>query len=137
MGVCTMRKSIHVALGATIFTITAVTSGFVLAQGEFPLAGTFTRDIACRGDGKDPPVNIVRITQTEIVSSFGVCEISDIKQTGNKISVQTSCKLQSGALVTGDVVFTMIDDKNINIDDLDRNYHTKLSRCPISTAKTN
>ena len=71
------------------------------------------------------------------MSSFGVCAISDVKRTGNKISVHTSCKLQSGVLVTGDVVFTMVDDKTINIDDLDRNYHSKLSRCPISTAKTN
>jgi hypothetical protein len=132
-----MRKSIQVALGATIFAISAVTSGAVLAGSEFPLAGTFTRDIICRGDGNDPPVNIVKITPQEITSSFGVCAISDLKRDGNKISVHTSCTLQSGALVTGDVVFTMVDDKNINIDDLDRNYHTKLSRCPISTAKTN
>jgi hypothetical protein len=132
-----MRKRIKVALGATVFTIFTFISGATLAEGEFPLAGTFTRDIVCRGDGNDPPVNIVKITPQEITSSFGVCAISDIKRTGNKISLQTSCTLQSGALVTGDVVFTMVDDKNINIDDLDRNYHSKLSRCPISTAKTN
>jgi hypothetical protein len=133
-----MRKTMTVALVATTaFTIFAVISGEALAEGEFPLAGTFTRDIVCRGDGNDPAVNVVKITPQEIVSSFGVCAISDVKRTGNKISLHTSCTLQSGALVTGDVVFTLVDDKTINIDDLDRNYHTKLSRCPISTAKTN
>ena len=101
-----------------------------LGQSDFPLAGTFTRDIVCRGDGNDPAVNIVKITQEEIVSSFGVCAISDVKRTGNKISVHTSCTLQSGVLVTGDVVFTLVDDKTINIDDLDRNYHTQAQPLP-------
>jgi hypothetical protein len=132
-----MRRIVAAAVAAGLFTAAAGIAPSALAEGEFPLAGTFTRDIVCRGDGNDPATNIVKITKEEIVSSFGVCAISDVKRTGNKISVHTSCTLQSGALVTGDVVFTMVDDKTIKIDDLDRNYQSKLSRCPMSTAKTN
>jgi hypothetical protein len=114
------------ALGAsTLF------SSSILAE-DFPVVGTFTQKIACKGDGSDPKSALVKITPEQIESSFGICTIMDKQRDGNKIRVQTSCKSTKGYVVDGDVIFTLRDDNKIDIEDQDNNYKNVLSPCPAS-----
>jgi hypothetical protein len=97
---------------------------------DFPVTGTYTQKVACKGDGSDSKNALVKITAEQIESSFGICTIMDKQRDGNKIRVQTSCKSTKGYVVDGDVMLTLRDDNKIDIEDQDHNYKNVLSPCP-------
>jgi hypothetical protein len=103
---------------------------------EFPVVGTFTQKVACKGDGSDPKSALVKITAEQIESSFGICTIIDKQRDGNKIRVQTSCKSTKGYVVDGDVILTLRSDNKIDIEDQDNNYKNVLSPCPAAAPGT-
>jgi hypothetical protein len=104
--------------------------GDARASDDFPLAGTFIQNKPCRGDGTDPRPFKVTITADEITHSGGVCSISDKRQDGNRISVRATCRNRSGKVLSGEVTFTIRDEKTVDMIDQDKNYTAVLNRCP-------
>lgn len=103
-----------------------------ISADDFPVVGTFTQKVACKGDGSDAKSALVKIMPEQIESSFGICTIMDKQREGNKIRVQTSCKSTKGYVVDGDVIFTLRDDNKIDVEDQDNNYKNVLSPCPAT-----
>jgi hypothetical protein len=118
-------SSAHVA--AIAFAVLCSTN---VSAEDFPVVGTFTQKIACKGDGSDPKSALVKITPEQIESSFGICTILDKQRDGNQIRVQTSCKSTKGYVVDGDVIFTLRPDSKIDVEDQDKNYKNVLNPCP-------
>ena len=100
-----------------------------LADDSFPIAGTYTQNVACKGDGSDAPSLLVKISPQEIVSNIGVCTILDRKDDGDSIVVHVECKFPAGPLV-GDITFTPRPDKTIKFVDRDNTYNAILHPCP-------
>ena len=96
---------------------------------DFPLAGSYTQNTPCKGDGSDPSDLQVKISPQKIYSKAGICTFLNIKREGSAIQAQVECRFPSGPLV-GDVVFSMQADHTINFTDRDKNYSSVLYRCP-------
>ena len=122
-------KLAHLAAIAVVMMFSAPVSA-----DDFPVVGTFTQKVACKGDGSDAKSALVKITPEQIEASFGICTIMDKQREGNKIRVQTSCKSTKGYVVDGDVIFTLRDDNKIDVEDQDNNYKNVLSPCPATPA---
>lgn len=103
--------------------------GAAAAADDFPLTGTYTQNVPCKGDGSDSIAVQVKISPTEIVSNVGVCTILDTKHDGDSIDAHVECRFDSGPLM-GDVKFTPLPDKTIDFVDRDDNYKAILHRCP-------
>jgi hypothetical protein len=99
---------------------------------DFPIAGTYTQQVPCRGDGSDPEDLRVKITPSEITYADGVCALSDERRNGKQISVRAACQNPGGVTLTGDITFTMRDDKIVDMADQDNNYNFVLYRCSHS-----
>ena len=99
------------------------------ASGDFPIAGTYMQNVACKGDGTDNAVLKVVISAKEIDSNSGVCKILDNKKDGDKFKLHVECKFPAGPMV-GDLTFTPLPDKTIKFVDRDNTYHGILHRCP-------
>ena len=102
------------------------------AGEEFPIAGTYTQEVPCRGDGSDPEDLRVKITPREITYSGGICTLSDETRTGNRISVRATCQQPSGVTLTGDINFTIRDATTVDMADQDNNYSFVLHKCSSS-----
>lgn len=100
-----------------------------LAQGDFPITGNYTQNVACKGDGTDPVAVRVKITPQEIDSNVGVCTILDTKQEGGTITAHVECKFPAGPLM-GNISFTPRPDHTIEFVDHDGNYKAILHPCP-------
>jgi hypothetical protein len=100
-----------------------------LADDNFPLAGDYTQNVACKGDGTDAAVTKVKITAQEIVSNVGVCTILDTKRDGASMLLHVECKFPAGPLM-GDITFTPRPDNTIEFVDRDMTYKAILHRCP-------
>lgn len=111
-----------------------VMSGPVSAQDEFSIAGTYVQNAACKGDGTDPAGKLVRITDTDIHSSFGICKFVKKEHDGHTLAAQMSCDGPGGNVLLGDVRFTVRDDKNIDFVDQDNTYRSVLYKCPQTNA---
>jgi hypothetical protein len=96
---------------------------------DFPLAGSYTQNTPCKGDGSDPSERQVKISPQKIYSKAGICTFLNIKREGSAIEAQVECHFPNGPLV-GDVTFTMQADHTVNITDRDQNYSSVLYRCP-------
>ena len=105
-----------------------------LAGEEFSIAGTYVQNAACKGDGSDPAKMVVRITESDIHSNFGVCTFVRKEFEGNALKAQMSCDGPAGNMLLGDVRFTLRADKNIDFVDQDHTYNVVLHRCPQSSA---
>jgi hypothetical protein len=116
----------------------AIVVGFsscpVLAGEEFSIAGTYVQNAACKGDGSDPAIMLVRITETDVQSSFGVCTFVRKEVEGNLLKAQMSCNGPAGNMLLGDVRFTVRPDKNLDFVDQDHTYNVILHRCPQTSA---
>jgi hypothetical protein len=106
----------------------------VLADDTFSIAGTYVQNAACKGDGSDPAAKLVRITETDVHSSFGVCTFVKKEHQGNTLAAQMSCNGPGGNILLGDVRFTVRDDKNIDFVDQDNTYTSVLYKCPRADA---
>jgi hypothetical protein len=123
-------KIIHPAAGCGILVLTAFgLSGAVLADDDFPLTGSYTQNVACKGDGTDADSAKVKISPQEIVSNIGVCTILDTKRNGDSLFAHVECKFPSGPLM-GDITFTPRPDNTIEFVDRDATYKAVLYRCP-------
>lgn len=99
-------------------------------EEAFPIAGTYVENHACKGDGSDPADKRIKITPTAIDSSFGLCTLQDKRRTGNKITVQITCKDPAGGALSSDISFTIRDDKTLDFSDQYETYKTTLYKCP-------
>jgi len=123
-----VAKIIH-PLAGCIAIACIVGSGPVPAADDFALAGSYTQNVPCKGDGSDPNELKVKISPREIDSHVGVCMLLGTKRDGSNINAHVECKFPTGPLM-GDVTFTMRPDNNVEFMDRDKTYSAVLYRCP-------
>lgn len=129
-----MLRIIRPLAGCVIVAVAAVAaSNTAMAADDFPIAGNYTQNVACKGDGTDPAAAKVMISAKEIVSNVGVCTILDTKKNGESIAAHVECKFPSGPLM-GNITFTPKPDNTIEFVDSDGTYKAVLHRCPGSAA---
>jgi hypothetical protein len=99
------------------------------ADDDFPIVGTYMRDIVCKGNGSDRPDLLVTITQKRIDSPMGSCNILSRKRAGNAVSAHVECRVSGDQMILGDVTFTIRDDKTLDFEDQDHTSDATLHRC--------
>jgi hypothetical protein len=114
---------------ATLALVAIGASNSAAAADDFPLAGNYTQNVACKGDGSDPATAKVMISAQEIVSNVGVCTILDTKKDGDSYAAHVECKFPSGPLM-GNIKFTPKPDNTVEFIDRDMTYKAVLYRCP-------
>src|SRR6185437_6721739 len=117
-----------VALASVVWVV-GPANAETASAADFPIAGTYMQNVACKGDGSDNVVLKVVITPKEIDSNSGVCTILDNKKDGAAFKLHVECKFPAGPMV-GDLTFTPMPDKTIKFVDRDNTYHGVLHRCP-------
>jgi hypothetical protein len=123
-------KIIFPIAGCFVAACVAVAAGpLARAADEFTLIGTYTQNVACKGDGTDPAAVLVKISAQEIVSNIGVCTILDSRQDGKSYIDHVECKFPAGPMV-GDITFTPRPDDTVAFVDRDGTYNAVLHRCP-------
>lgn len=128
-----VHKTIHPLAGCVALAFVAVgLSSAALAADDFPLTGSYTQNVACKGDGSDPAAAKVAISAQEIVSNVGVCTILDTKKNGDGYAEHVECKFPSGPLM-GNITFTPKPDNTIEFVDSNGTYKAVLYRCPNAT----
>ena len=120
---------------AAAAVVAALMSGPILAD-DFSIAGIYVQNAACKGDGSDPAGKVVRITDTDVRSSFGTCKFVKKEHDGNTLAAQMSCDGPGGNILLGDVRFTVRSDRNIDFVDQDNTYKSVLYRCPPTAMQT-
>ncbi|MFZ3361125.1 MAG: hypothetical protein WCA56_15655 [Xanthobacteraceae bacterium] len=125
-----MFRAFHPFAGCVVLGLVAVGfSGAAMASDDFPVTGSYTQNVACKGDGSDPATAKVMISDQEIVSSVGVCTILNTKKDGGTYLAHVECKFPSGPLM-GNITFTPRPDNTVEFDDRDMTYKAVLFRCP-------
>jgi hypothetical protein len=114
---------------SALVIVVLVGVGSALAGDDFPLTGSYTQNVPCKGDGSDPKSAQVKISPQEIVSNMGICTILNTTQEGNTFNEHVECKFASGPIM-GDISFTPRPDKTLDFVDRDGNYKAILHRCP-------
>ena len=104
-------------------------SAAVAADDDFPIAGTYMQNAKCKGDGTDQTDLLVKITRKEIESSMGFCAILHVRREGKAIGLQVECKIPSGHVILGDVIFTPRDEGTLDFEDQDHTSSAVLYRC--------
>ena len=117
-------------VAATAAIVALVLCGPAVAGEDLSIVGTYVQNAACKGDGSDPAAKLVRITETDVHSSFGICTFVKKEHDGHTLAAQMSCNGPGGNILLGDVRFTVRDDKNIDFVDQDNTYRSVLYRCP-------
>src|SRR5882724_9325109 len=126
--------SYDLRVAATAAIIAAVLCGPAVAAEDLSIVGTYVQNAACKGDGSDPAAKLVRITETDVHSSFGVCTFVKKEHDGHTLAAQMSCNGPGGNILLGDVRFTVRADKNIDFVDQDNTYKSVLYKCPQTNA---
>ncbi len=121
-------KFIHPLAGCITLALVA-SAGAAPAADDFPLAGNYTQNVPCKGDGSDPSELQVKISPQEIDSKVGVCTFLDTKLDGKSVTAHVECHFPAGPLM-GDITFMMQPDNTIKFIDRDQNYRSVLYRCP-------
>ncbi len=120
-------KSLGAMVGIAVLLAAAAS---LRAEDDFPITGTYTENQVCRGDGSDANASRVKIGVKEIESSvFGLCTIRNRKRDGNKFAVSVECKGPGGAVMVGEVVFTVRDSNTLDFADQDNTYKAVLHKC--------
>lgn len=128
-----MYKTIDPLAGCGALVLVAVgLPSAALAAGDFPLTGSYTQNVDCKGDGSDPATAKVTISAQEIVSNVGVCTILDTKKDGDSYAEHVECKFPSGPLM-GNITFTPKPNNTVDFVDSNGTYKSVLHRCPDST----
>jgi hypothetical protein len=122
-----LLKIVAGALAACAAMVAALTT--VVADEDFPIIGTYTKDQACKGDGTDPADLLVKITGKSIEHNLGVCLILSRKRDGKAFSVHVECKAPGNQVILGDVTFTPRDDGTLDFDDQDHTSPATLYKC--------
>ena len=121
-------KVIHPLICCISLALTA-SVGAAPVGDDFPLTGSYTQNVPCKGDGSDPVELQVKISAQEIDSKVGVCTFLETKRNGKSINAHVECRFPAGPLM-GDVTFTIQPDNTIKFLDRDQNYRSVLYRCP-------
>ena len=100
----------------------------VLGEDDFPITGTYTENRACAG--ADASILRVKITTRDIDLPTSASARSWKKREGAKISVHVECKGPGGAVMLGDVNFTIKADNTLDFADQDNTYKAVLHKCP-------
>jgi hypothetical protein len=116
--------------GALVLVTLLAASPPVHSADDFPIVGTYMRDIACTGTSPNRPDLLVKIMQGRIESPMGVCSILSHKRNGRAISAHVECKIPGDQLVLGEVTFTIRDEKTLDFEDQDHTSDATLHRCP-------
>ena len=122
-------KIIHPVICCITLALTAGASTAPAAEDDFPLNGSYTQNIPCKGDGSDPPKLQLKISTQQIDSKVGICTFLDTKRNGKNIDAHLECRFPAGPLI-GDVTFTLQSDNTVKFVDRDQNYRSVLYRCP-------
>jgi hypothetical protein len=122
-------KTIHPLICCITLALTAGASAVPAAEDDFPLTGSYTQNVPCKGDGSDPAELQVKISAQEIHSKVGVCTFLCTKRDGKSVDAQLECQFAAGPML-GDVTFTMQPDSTVKFVDRDQNYRSVLYRCP-------
>ena len=117
------------ARGALTLVALLVANQPVVGEDDFPIAGTYMRDMACAGNGSHRPDLLVTITRRQIASPMGTCNILSRRRVGPAISAQVECKVPGDQLILGDVTFTIRDDRTLDFEDQDHTSDATLHRC--------
>jgi hypothetical protein len=115
------------------FAVGALLAMFVscaLAEGDFPIEGTFTQNELCRGDGSKQEFVLVKVTPQDVSYSGGVCSIDSKQQDGDKLAMRVTCKFSSGAVMASAVTFTKKDNNTFDMAQQEGTYRAVLHRCP-------
>jgi hypothetical protein len=124
-----VSKIIHPVVGCLVLAVVAVgISGAMASADDFPLVGTYTQNVACKGDGSDQDTARVTISNKDIVSNVSDCAILEIKKDGDSYFARVECKFPSGPLM-GDITFTPRPDHTVEFVDRDMTYKATLYRC--------
>lgn len=115
--------------GVATFVAFWLVSQPALGDDDFPIVGTYMRDMACTGNGSHRPDLLVTITQKRIESPMGSCNILSRKRVGKAISAHIECKIPGDQLILGDVTFTIRDEKTLDFEDQDHTSDATLHRC--------
>ncbi|HEY1544716.1 MAG TPA: hypothetical protein VGG01_20140, partial [Xanthobacteraceae bacterium] len=67
-----MGYGMHGVVAAAV--VASFVCGPVRAADDFSIVGVYVQNTACKGDGTDPAAKLVRITETDIHSNFGICK---------------------------------------------------------------
>ena len=94
------------------------------------LLGTYTQNVKCKGDGKDDPKKVVKVSEAQVDSNFGPCVMSDKKWDGNTFKANANCKAKSGSDVDIQVAFTVKDENTVDFLEESSQYKSVLYRCP-------
>jgi len=99
-------------------------------EDDFPIVGTYSRDLQCNGNGTERPDLLVKITRRHIEANFGTCQILDRKRDGRAFFVHLQCKVPGDQLILGDVTFTIRDDeRTLDFEDQDHTSDAVLHKC--------
>jgi hypothetical protein len=109
--------------------VIAAASAPATGEDDFPIAGTYSKDQVCRGDGSDRADLLVKITRTDIQSVMGSCTILNKRRNGRTISAQVECKVPGDLTILGDVTFMQREDNALDFDDQDHTSPAVLYRC--------
>jgi len=118
------------ALSMLVIFSTMLVVRAAAADETFPIAGLYTKDRVCKGDGTDPAEARVKLDKSSIDSSFGKCELSEHRRNGNTFSAVVTCKDPLGGMLTSGISFKMRDDKALDFSDQYQTYSAVLYRCP-------
>jgi hypothetical protein len=116
--------------GAIAIALAALVSSAALAVEGLQITGTYMQNRPCHGDGTDAKPLLVTIGEDAIEYRGGTCTLTDKQQDGNKVSMRATCKSRTGTVLSGDISFTLRDDKSLEMIDQDKAYRTVLNRCP-------
>jgi hypothetical protein len=116
--------------GCTLLLLAVAFANPAAAEDDFPIVGSYTRDIACNGNGSDRPDLLVRIGREQIESHMGVCRILNRKRADNVFHVHVECRMFGDQPVLGDVTFTVRDSTTLDFEDQDHTSDATLHRCP-------
>jgi hypothetical protein len=105
-----------------------------IAGDTFPIAGTYSQNKPCPTDAVVSKRLRVTITPQEITYASGTCAISDIRRKDNTFTLHTSCQMQAGKVLSSDVMFTLRDDKNLDMVDQFESYKAVLYRCSAQSS---
>ena len=119
-------------IGGALIGIVALGASAAQAQDaaaqEKALEGTYTQNQACKGDGSDKKLVVIRETQVE--SNFGPCTFADKKWSGKVLKANATCKNKTGSTFDVSIEFTLKDDNTVGFIEEGSQYKSVLYRCP-------
>lgn len=118
---------VRIAIGGAI--LIAMSVAHAGAEDDFPIGGTYLRDIVCTGDGSHRPDLLVRITRQRIESPMGACNILNRRRAGAAFHLHVECKVAGDQSILGDVTFTIRDERTVDFEDQDHTSDATLHRC--------